>query len=90
MSYSEFVYTVNLNIVIFALEKTLESPLGCKDIKPINLKRNPAWKFMGRIDAEAEDPVLWPPDVKKKKKKPDAGKDFRQKEKGVTEDEMLR
>ena len=42
MSYSEFVYTVNLNIVIFALEKTLESPLGCKDIKPINLKRNPA------------------------------------------------
>ena len=64
MSYCESVSTINLNIVSFALEKTLESRLGCKDIKPINLKGNPPGIFMGRIDAEAEAPVLWPPDVK--------------------------
>ena len=70
------------------LEKTLESPLDCK-IKPVNPKRNQPWIFIGRTDAEA--PILWPPDSKRWLivKDPDAGKDWRQKEKGVTEDEMV-
>ena len=75
------------------LEKTLESPLYCKEIKPINPKRNQSWIFIGRIDAdaEAETPILWPPDAKNwlVGKDPDAGKDWRQKEKGTTEDEMV-
>ena len=72
------------------LEKTLESPLDCKEIKPVNLKGNPSWIFIGRTDAEAKTPVLWPPDVKSwlTGKDPDAGKDWRQEEKGTTEDEM--
>ena len=73
------------------LEKTLESPLDHK-IKPINPKGNQPWIFTGRTDAEAETPVLWPPDAKIQltEKYPDAGKDWRQKEKGVAEDEMIR
>ena len=73
------------------LEKTLESPLDCKEIKPVNLKGNQSWIFIGRTDAEAEAPILWPPDVKSWLigKDPDAGKDWRQEEKGATEDEML-
>ena len=59
------------------LEKTLESPLDCKEIQPVNPKGNKAWKFIGRTNAEAEAPILWPPDVKSQLigKDPDAGKD---------------
>ena len=73
------------------LEKTLESPLDCKEIKPVNPKGNQSWIFTGRPDAEAETPILWLPDVKSQliKKDPDAGKDWGQEEKGVTEDEMV-
>ena len=73
------------------LEKTLESPLDCKEINPINPKENQSWIFIGRIDAEAEAPILWPPDVKRWliRKDPYAEKDWRQEEKGVTEDEMV-
>ena len=74
-----------------ALEKTLESPLDCKEIKPVNLKGNQSWIFIERTDAEAETPILWPSDVKREfiGKDPDAGKDWRQEEKGTTEDEMV-
>ena len=73
------------------LEKTLESPLNCKEIKPVNPKGNQSWIFIRRINAEAETPILWPPDEKNwvTGKVPDAGKDRRQKEKRVTEDEMI-
>ena len=72
------------------LEKTLESPLDCK-IKPVHPKGNQSWILIGRTDAEAGTPVLWPPDAKNwlTGKDPDAGKDWRQEEKGVTEDEMV-
>ena len=65
------------------LEKTLESPLDYKEIKPVNLKGNQPWILIGRTDAEAEGPVLWPPNVKNWLigKDPEAGKDWRQKEK---------
>ena len=74
------------------LEKTLESPLDCKEIQPVNPKRNQSWIFIGRTDVEAETPILWPRDVKNwlTGKDPDAGKDWRQEEKGMTEDEMVR
>ena len=74
------------------LEKTLDSPLDSKEIKPISPKGNQSWIFTGRTDAEAEAPVLWPPDVKSQHigKDPDTGKDWGQKEKGVVEDEMVR
>ena len=64
------------------LEKTLESPLDNKEIKPVNPKGNQPWLFIGRIDAEAEDPILWPPDAKSGLigKDPDAGKDWGQEE----------
>ena len=73
------------------LEKTLESPLDCKEIQPVPLK-DQSWVFIGRTDVEAETPILWPPDVKNWLigKDPDAGKDWRQKEKRVTEEEMVR
>ena len=73
------------------LEKTLESRLHSKDIKPVNCKENQSWIFIGRTDAEAETPILWPPDVKNWLiwKDPDAGKDWRQEEKGMTDDEMV-
>ena len=72
------------------LEKILESPLDSKEIKPVNPKGNQPWIFIGRTDAEAETPVLWPPDAKNWLigKDPDAGNDWRQ-EKGMTEDEMV-
>ena len=74
------------------LEKTLESLLDCEEIKPVHPKENQPWIFTERIDAEAEVPILWPPDVKSWLigKDPDAGKDWRQEEKGVAEDEMVR
>ena len=73
------------------LEETLECPLDCKEIQPVHTKGNQSWIFIGRTDAEAETPILWPPDVKNWLigKDPDAGKDWRQEEKGMTEDEMV-
>ena len=73
------------------LEKTLETPLDCKEIKPINPKRKQSWMFIGRTDAEAETAILWPPDMKNwlLGKDPDAGKDWGQEEKRTTEDEMV-
>ena len=73
------------------LEKTLESPLDCKEIKPVNPKGDQPWIFTGRTDNEAEAPKLWSPDVKNWliRKDPDAGKDWRREEKGMTEDEMV-
>ena len=73
------------------LEKTLESPFDCKEIKPLNPKGNQSRIFIGRTDAKAEAPILWPPDVKSQlvRKDPDAGKDWRQEEKEMTEDEMV-
>ena len=73
------------------LEKTVESPLNCQEIQPVHPKGNQSWIFIGRIDAEAEVPILCPPDVKNWLigKDPDAGKDWRQEEKGMTGDEMV-
>ena len=74
-----------------ALEKILESLLDSKEIKPVNPKGNRTWIFIGRTDAEDEAPILWPPGAKSWliRKDPDAGKGWRQEEKGVTEDEMV-
>ena len=68
------------------------SPLDCKEIQPVHPKANQSWIFIGRTDAEAETPILWPPDAKNwlTGKDPDAGKNWRQEEKGTTEDEMVR
>ena len=76
-----------LNVV---LDKTLESPLDCKEIRPVHPKGDQSWVFIG-TDVEAETPVLWPHDAKNWLigKDPDAGKDWRQKEKGVEKDEMV-
>ena len=73
------------------LEKTLESPLDCKEIKPVNPKGNQSWLFIGKTNFEAEAPILWPPDAKNWliRKDPDSGKDWRQEEKGTTKDEMV-
>ena len=73
------------------LEKTLESPLDSKDIKPVNPKGSHSWMSIGRTDAEAKAPIFWPPDVKNWLigKDPDAGKDWRREEKRTTEDEMV-
>ena len=73
------------------LEKTLGSPLDSKEIKLANPKENQPWLFIGRTDAEAEAPILWPPDVKSWLiwKDPEAGKDWRQEKKGTREDEMV-
>ena len=69
----------------------LESPLDRKEIQAVHPKGNQSWIFIGRTDVKAETPIFWPPDVKKWliRKDPDAGKDWRQKEKGMTEDEMV-
>ena len=71
--------------------KTLESPLDCKEIQPVHPKGDQSWVFIGRTDAEAEMPILWPPYVKSWliRKSPDAGRDWGQEEKGTTEDEMV-
>ena len=73
------------------LEKTLESPLDCKETQPVHSKGDQPWVFFGRNDAKAETPVLWPPEAKSQLigKDPDAGKDRRQEEKGMTDDEMV-
>ena len=76
---------------IVAVEKTLEIPLDCKEIKPVNTKGNQPWIFIARTDAEAETSIHWPPDVKNQiiRIDPDAGKDLGQEEKGATEDKMV-
>ena len=76
---------------IVMLEKTLESPLDYKEIQPVHPKGKKSWILFGRTDAEAETPILWPPDVKNQLigKDPDVGKDWRWEEKGKTEDEMV-
>ena len=73
------------------LEKTLESPLDCKEIKSVNPKGNQSWIFIGRTDVEAETPILWLPDAKNWLiwKDSDAGKDWRWEKKGTTEDDMV-
>ena len=72
------------------LEKTLESPLDCKEIQPVHPKGDQSWVFIGRTDAEVETPILWPPHAKSRLigNDPDAGKDRGQEEKETTEDEM--
>ena len=74
------------------LDKTLESPLDCKEIQPVHPKGDQSWVFIGRTDVEAETTILWPPDAKILLiwKDPDAGKDWGQEEEGTTEDEMVR
>ena len=83
-------YIIQFHSVV--LEKTLESPLDCKEIKPVSPKGNKPWIFIGKTNAEAEAPVLWPPDMKSwvPGKDPDAGKDWGQEEKEATEDKMVR
>ena len=91
LDYKESWLLKNWCFWTVASEKTLESPLDCKEIKSVNLKGNQSWIFIGRTDAEAETPILWPHDGKNwlTEKDPDAGKDWRQEEKGTTEDEMV-
>ena len=86
----EGVMPKNWCFQIVVLEKTLESPLDSKEIKPVNTKGNKPWKFIGRTDAEAETPILWLADGKSWliENDPSAGKDWGQEEKGTTEDEM--
>ena len=71
--------------------ETLESPLDCKEIKPVHPKGDQSWIFIGRTDSEAEAPILWPPDAKSQhiSKDPDVGKDWGQEEKRMTEDETV-
>ena len=91
LDYKESWVLKNWCFWTVVLEKTLESPLDCKEIQPVNPKENKSWLFIGRTDAETEAPVLWSPDVKSWliRKDPDARKDWRQEEKGTTEDEMV-
>ena len=91
LDYKESWRPKNYCFWTVALEKTLESLLDCKEIQPVNPKGNQSWVlFIGRTDAKAETPILWPPDMKNRLiwKDPDAGKDWRQ-EKRMTEDEMV-
>ena len=91
LDYKESWVAKNWCFCIVVLEKTLESPLDFKEIEPVNPRGNQSWIFIGRTDAEAETVILWPSDGKNWLiwKDPDAGKDWRQKEKGATEDEMV-
>ena len=90
MDYKESWAPKNWCFWTVVLEKTLESPLDCKEIQPVHPK-DQSWVFIGKTDVEAETPILWPPDVKNWLigKDPDAGRDWRQEEKGTTEDEMV-
>ena len=90
LDYKESWELKNWYLGTMVLEKTLESPLDCKKIQLVHPKGKQSWIFTGRIDAEAEVPILWPPDANNwlLGKDPDAGKDWRQEEKGTTEDEM--
>ena len=91
LDYKESWALKNWWIWTVVLEKTLESPLDCKENQPVYPKGNQSWIFIGRTAAEAETPVLWPPDMKNwlSLKDPDAGKDGRREEKVTTEDEMV-
>ena len=86
--YLKYTYLFKAETV---LEKTLESPLDSKESQPVHCKGNQSWIFIGRTDAEVETPILWPPDAKNWLiwKDPDAGKDWRREEKGMTEGEMV-
>ena len=90
LNYKESCAQKNWCFRTVVLEKTLKSPFDCKEIQPVHPRGDQSWIFMRRTDAEAETPILWPPDVKSWLiwKDPDAGKDWRQEEKGTTEDEM--
>ena len=90
LDYEESWVLKNWCFWTVVLDKTLESPLDSKEIQLVNPKGNQSWIFIGRTDAEAETPILWPPDVKNWLfgKDPDAGKDWKR-EKGMTEDEMV-
>ena len=92
LDYKEIWVPNNQCFWTVVLEKTLESPLDCKEIQLVHPKGNQSWIFIGRTDAEAETPILWPPYAKSGLiwKDPDAGKDWRQEGKGTTEDEMVR
>ena len=89
LDYKESWVPKNWCFWTVVLEKILESPLACREIKPVHPKGNQSWIFIGRTDAEVETPILWPLDVKNWLigKDPDAGKDWKQEEKGTTEDE---
>jgi len=91
LDYKESWVSKNRCFWTVVLEKTLEGPLDCKEIQSVHPKGNQSWIFIGRTDAEAETPILWPPDAKNwlTGKDPDAGKDWRWEEKGMTEDEMV-
>ena len=90
LDYNESWAPQNWCFWTVVLEKTLESPLDCKEIKPVNPKGNQSWIFISRTDAEAETPIVWPPDGTNwlTGKDPDAGKDWRQEENRMTEDEL--
>ena len=91
LDYKESWVPKNWCFWTVVFEKTLDSPLYGKEIQPVNPKGNQSWIFNGRTDAEAEILILWPPDAKKRLiwKNPEAGKDWRQEEKGTIEDEMV-
>ena len=91
LDYKESWRQKNWCFSTMVLERTLESPLDCKEIKPVHPKGNQSLIFIWRTDVEDETPILWPPDVKSWLiwKDPDAGKDWRWEEKGMTEDEMV-
>ena len=91
LDYRESWVPKNWYIWTVLLEKTLESLLDCKEIQPVNCKGNQSWIFTGKTDVKAETQIFWPPDTKNwlTEKDPDAGKDWRQEEKGKTEDEIV-
>ena len=91
LDHKEGWWPKNRYFQIVLLEKTLESPLDSKKIKPVNPKESQPWRFIGRTDAEYEAAILWPPDVKSRfiGKDPGSGKDWRQEEKGTTENDMV-
>ena len=103
LAYFE-ILSLNVNVILrlswvpknwcfwtVVLEETIESPLDCKEIQPVHPKRDQSWVFNGRTNVEAETPIFWPPDEKSWLigKDPDAGKDWRQEDKGMTEEEMV-
>ena len=92
LNYKESRVPRNWCFWTVVLEKTLESPLDCKEVQPVHPKGDQSWVFNGRTDVEAETPKLWPPDAKNWLlwKDPDAGKDWKWEEKGMTEDKMVR
>ena len=91
LDYKESWVPKNWSFYTVVLEKTLESPLDCKEIQPVHPKEDQSWVFIGRTDVKAETPIVWPPDAKcwLIGKDPDAGKDWGQEEKGTTEGAMV-